>query len=200
MELNRSEEALAVYDEVVHRFGGSGSPAQRGMVEWAHLQKADIELGCGRYEAAIQTAGRVLGKRGMEFSENRLRGHLIRVKANLAIGDASGCEQDIKAILAALPEIESFPKVVLDALIKFSIELGPARMRELIQASPSANLLLPLTTALERELGLEPRVAREVEEVARDIRRELAKLRERESTSREKGASPAALQQDRKDG
>ena len=83
-----------------------------------------------------------------------------------------------------------------------SVDLGPARMRELIQASPSANLLLPLTTALERELGLEPRVAREVEEVAQDIRRELAKLREARTvaTSGEKLASPASLQKDGKDG
>ena len=60
----------------------------------------------------------------------------------------------------------------------FSVEFGPARLRELIEASPSSNLLLPLTTALERDLGLQPRVAREVEEVAQDIRRDLAKLRE----------------------
>ena len=62
------------------------------------------------------------------------------------------------------------------ALMDLSVALGPQRMRELIQASPSPHLLLPLTTALERELGLEPRVAREVEEVARDIQRTLAEL------------------------
>ena len=66
----------------------------------------------------------------------------------------------------------------LDALVFFSAALGPARMRELIQASPATDLLLPLTTALEWELGLQPRVAREVEEVARDIRLDLARLRE----------------------
>ena len=60
----------------------------------------------------------------------------------------------------------------------FSIDLGQERMWEIIQESPSAKLLLPLTTALEQEIGREPRVAREVEEVARDIRRDLARLRE----------------------
>ena len=63
------------------------------------------------------------------------------------------------------------------ALLEFSVALGSQRMRELIQASPSAQLLLPLTTALERELGLEPRVAREVDEVARDVQRTLAGLK-----------------------
>lgn len=58
-----------------------------------------------------------------------------------------------------------------------SVAIGPERMRARIRSLPSANLLPPLTTALERELGLEPRAAREVEEIAQDIRRGLAKLR-----------------------
>ena len=81
-------------------------------------------------------------------------------------------------MLAILPKLDSLPSAVLDALMAFSIDLGPTRMRELVQASPAADLLLPLTTALEWEFGLEPRVAREVEEVAQDIRRDLAKLKE----------------------
>ena len=44
---------------------------------------------------------------------------------------------------------------------------------EASRVSIAGDLLLPLRTALERELGLEPRVAREVEEIAEDIRREL---------------------------
>ena len=50
-------------------------------------------------------------------------------------------------------------------------------MRDLIQASPAAELLLPLTKALEKELGLEPLAAKEVEEVAEDIRRDLEERR-----------------------
>ena len=93
-------------------------------------------------------------------------------------GAPLACEQDVEAMLEVLPKI-SFPsRECLVALMEFSIDLGPVRMRELIEASPAARFLLPLTTALERELGLGPRVAREVEEVARDVRRDLAKLRE----------------------
>ena len=103
---------------------------------------------------------------------------LVYKGAILASGEPSDREQDIEAMLAILPKLDSFPKGGLDALMAFSIDLGPARMRELVQASPAADLLLPLTTALEREMGLEPRVAREVEEVAQDIRRDLAKLKE----------------------
>ena len=53
-------------------------------------------------------------------------------------------------------------------------------MCNLIKSSPSDALLLPLRTALERELGFEPRVAREIEEIAEDIRRDLLDPRKNE--------------------
>ena len=59
----------------------------------------------------------------------------------------------------------------------FTVALGPQRMHELIQASPAAPLLLPLKTALERELGHKPQVAREVDEVAQDIQQKLQEKR-----------------------
>ena len=176
--LDRPEEALDAWDEVVSRFEGSKSSTLRGWSEIALLGKADLELKSQRYEAAIETAGRVLDQRLTKTPTGRWQGYLIRAKANLANGDPSGSEQDIEAMLTILPKLDSLPSAVLDALMAFSIDLGPARMRELIQASPAADLLLPLTTALEREMGLAPRVAREVEEVAEDVRRDLAKLKE----------------------
>ena len=177
--LDRSEEALTACDEVVRRFGESEYPILRMWTETALLNKAGLELASQRYDSAIETADRALDQHLASSPENRWWGHLIRAEAVLASGDPSACEQDITAILAALPGLGTLPAVrSLDALMAFSIEIGPARMRELVRASPAVDLLLPLTTALEREMGLEPRVAREVEEVAEDIRRDLAKLKE----------------------
>ena len=173
---NRAAEALNACDDVVRRFGRNADPDLRAITERALLEKADIELGMEQYEAATETAGRALDQRRMESPESRLRGHLIRAKAVMADGNRSACEHDVEAVLALLSEIDSFPKESLDALVFFSDALGLERMCELIKSSPSASLLLPLTTALELELGLEPRVPREVEEVAEDIRRDLAKL------------------------
>ena len=68
--------------------------------------------------------------------------------------------------------------LVRELLRRLKQEGGPARMNELIQGSPAMSLLLPLTTALEQELGLTPRVAQEVNEVAQDIRRELKEIRD----------------------
>ena len=175
--LNRPEEALAVYDEATRRFGKHEFPALRMPIEFALLRKAELELGRGRREAAIETAGRVLDWNLTELPM-RWRGHLIRAKAGLAGGDPSVYEREIEAMLAILPKLDPLPRKILDALVELTIEIGAERMRELIQASSSSDLLLPLTTALEWELGLEPRVAREIEEVAEDIRRGLGKLRE----------------------
>ena len=176
--LNRLEDALASLDEVVRRFGDSESPAFRMVTEFAFLIKADLELKYRRYEVAIEAAGRVLDICHTESLENRFSAHLIRAKAILASGDPSASEQDIMATLTILPNLDSLPKGSLEELMTFSIEIGSERMVELIQASPSANLLLPLTTALEQELGHEPRVALEVAEVAEDIRKDLARMRE----------------------
>ena len=176
-ELDRPEEALAACDEVVRRFGESTFPPDQRLAEYALVRKASFELECRRYEAAIRTAGQILERCRPDSSENRVRGHVIRAWATLANGDLSGCEPDIEAFLTLLPELDSVPQEALAALMEFSVALGPARMHELIQDSPAAPLILPLTTALEQELGLEPRVAREVDEVAQDIRKELESLR-----------------------
>ena len=175
--LNRPEEALAVCEEVLRRCDGKESPALRVLTARALLTRAEIELGRQQYDAAINAVGQAFDQYGAQSAENRWLGHLICAKAHTAKGDMRGTEQHIEAILAILPELGALPRANLDALVMFSGVLGPARMLELIEVSPSATLLLPLTTALEREIGFEPRVAREIEEVAEDIRRDLAKRR-----------------------
>ena len=188
VQLNRQEEALAAFDEVARRFEENEHPALREQAAIALIEKSDLEVRNQRYGAGIETAGWVIDQRLTESPENLWQGHLIRAQATLASGAPSACEQDIEAMLAILPKLDPLPREHLDALMEFSVEIGSARMRDLIQASPSANILLPLTTALERDLGLGPRVAREVEEVAEDIRRELAKLREGRTDDREASA------------
>ena len=175
--LQRPKDALATYDEVLRRLGRSKFPPDPALIEYVLLEKAQCELECRRYESAMRTVGQALEQCRTENFGNRVRGHLIRARVILASGDPSGCEQDIEALLFLLPELDALPRELLTALMKLSIELGPARMNGLIQGSPAAPLLLPLTTALEQELGLTPRVAQEVDEVAQDIRRELKEIR-----------------------
>ena len=140
--LDRSDEALVAWDEVVR-----------------HLEASEASHDLG-----------------MESTETRWRGYLIRALAMLKSGNPSACERDVVTILALLPDMSVLPKEILDALQWLGHAIGPEWLRELIVASPSAGLLLPLTTALEGELGIESRVAREVEEVAEDIRQDFTKM------------------------
>ena len=192
-DLNRTDDALAAFEDVIRQCEDYDSVVFVAITEFALLQKVDIELACGQYQAAIGTASRLVDQRLTGSPEKRWGNHLIRAKALLVSGNSSGCEQDIEATLAILAQLESLPKEALDVIVHFSIELGPERIVELVRASPAANLLLPLTTALELELGLEPRVAVEVLEVAQDIRRDIDKLRNSEtsSLSRKQAESPA---------
>ena len=178
--LNRPEEALACYDEAVRRFEECKPSTHHMLIGFALLRKAELELERGWHDAAIETASRALGRNLTELPV-RWQVHLIRAKASLAGGGASACERDVEAMLAILPKLRPLSGEHVDDLVELAVEVGAERMRKLIQASPAADFLLPLTTALEWELGLKPRVAREVEEVAEDIRRSLGKLREARS-------------------
>ncbi|MCY4469239.1 MAG: tetratricopeptide repeat protein [Thiotrichales bacterium] len=168
----RLEEALAVWEEVVQRFGKSDLPMLRNEAEMALVRKAEIELECDRAEAAIELVSPVLEREIAGLAETRWQGHMIRAKANLADHNIEACVRDVEAVLAILPELGPLPKAALDGLSSLAVELDPQKIRDLIKASPASDLLLPMTTALEKELGLEPRVAKEVAEVAEDIRRD----------------------------
>ena len=123
-------------------------------------------------------------RRGRECRTADCRAHLIRARAHSEEGDGEACAGDVEAALSILPELSMLPRDVLVALADLSAGVGPERMCDLIKSSPAGDLLLPLRTALERELGLEPRVAREVEEIAEDIRRELLVGRKTEEQRR----------------
>ncbi len=179
--LNRAGEAVAIWNEVVRRFGKSDDPPLRHAADAALLGLAEHELARGGIAAATEHANRVL-HREADFPEGRWLAHLLRARARLAEGDETACVRDVEAGLGILPVLGFLPKEALDALSEIAVDLGPAGLRDLVRESPASDLLLPFTTALERELGLEPGAAWEVEEVARDIRRDLeARRRRREN-------------------
>ena len=171
--LDRTEEGLAAWDEVVRRFEGSDVPALRDAAESALCRRAQHEVTEGRASAAVAFLDRALLEGRAGIPDSRLQGHLVRARAHLAEGDGEACARDVEKALSILPELNLLPRDVLVVLAELALGVGPERMCDLIKSSPAGDLLLPLKTALERELGLEPRVAREVEEIAEDIRQEL---------------------------
>ncbi len=175
--LDRTEEGFAAWDEAVRRFEASDLPALRDAAESALCGRAEHELTEGRAKDAVTFLDRALLQARAGMPDSRLQGYLIRARAHRVAGDSESCAGDVETALSILPELKMLPREVLVALADLSAGVGPERMCDLIKSSPAGDLLLPLRTALERELGMEPRVAREVEEIAEDIRRELLDLR-----------------------
>ena len=186
--LNRSEEALAVWEEALRRFGGSDAPALPETVGKALVNKGRTLSALGQPEEALAAWEEALHRFGGSDSPALLEtvAMALFLKGTvLSVFDRpeealAACEELLRRLDAsdapALAELAV--NAMVNTMIRVSVDLGPARVRDLIQASPAANLLLPLKTALEQEMGLAPRVAREVEEVARDIRQEMATLKD----------------------
>ncbi len=174
--MGRADEAVPVWKEAVQRFGTSEVPAQRQAADTALLGLAEHELRQGRARAAVEAADRVL-QHGDGLPDSRWRARFLRARAHLEEGDRAACALDIEAGLGILPDLDVLPREALDALSGIALAFGLAETGDLIRKSPASDLLLPLTTAFELESGLEPRVAKEVEEVAEDIRRDMRERR-----------------------
>ena len=75
----------------------------------------------------------------------------------------------------------------MQVLLEFIASIPPSKALELIEDSPIVYALLPLVVALRNELGQETSVAREVDEVAQDIRSGFGALR---TVQADRAASP----------
>ena len=171
--LDRSEEGKAAWDEVICRFEASDVPALRDPAESALCMRAQQELIAGRAETSVTYLDRALLPTRLGLAERRLEGHLLRARAHLTNGNADACAEDTETALSIVPELNALPSGLLFDLADLAAGIGMETMCDLIRSSPIDDLLLPLRTAFEKELGLSPRVAREVEEVAEDVRRNL---------------------------
>ena len=160
----------------MRRFGTSDVPSLRHASDKALIGLAGHELRQGNAGAAAEAADRVL-QHEEGTPDSRWRALFVRALAHLEEGDRAACALDIEAGLEVLPGLDILPKDALDALSDIALAFGLAETGDLIRKSPASDLLLPLTTAFELELGLEPRVAKEVEEVAEDIRRDMRERR-----------------------
>ena len=176
---DRAEEAQEIWAEVQRRFEGNDSPRVLNAVKLALLGRATVALKRGQADAAIAAADRVFRNGGAGSPEIESLARRIRARAHLRKGDAGASASDVERVLTILPDLGSMSKDELNWLSSMAVAMGFEKMLDLIRASPSADLLLPLTTALEMELGAAPRVAKEVKEVAEDIRRDLAKRRKK---------------------
>ena len=165
--IERLEAGLARFENAWESFPGanclitlSAGLAQQGEINGA-LEQLDRALSvCGTLdeELAADLVVTAIGLKG-----------LLLYRLGRAI---SG--EDAELLLKHLASSDELSGDTIRTLIWFSAQVGPAPALELIQKSPSSDLLLPLVTALKWEMGEHPRVALEVEEVAKDVRERIS--------------------------
>ncbi len=182
--LGREQQALDTYNHLMELFGSSEDAEIVEQVAVGMLHKGATLNELNRIEEAIEAYDDVVrrfdgsGARELKIAVGTAM--VSRAVLNSRYGtmpDRANYERDLRAILPTLPRLDQVPESVIPALAVLSVHLGAERTLELIEGSPAEGLLLPMVTALKRELGREPRVAKEVSEIADDIRKELARLR-----------------------
>ncbi len=182
-ELGQLDDELDAYDDVVRRFGSSESVPILSIVAHTLFGKAG-KLGImKRWRESIDVCDQVVcrfeGAASSELLDIVVRTLLLKISVLGVLGRTEDQRSTFDQVLSRiLPRLNSISKWTLESLMHASLELGIDRSAVLIRKSPSADRLLALTTALELEMGMQPRVAVEVQEVARDILRDLARFRE----------------------
>ena len=173
----KDHEALRVYDPIEKWLENGASGRLAKDLEIAILNRAAIAIKVEAPVQAIEIANRVIGNGLSDSARNRARALWIRAEARYAIGEISGCHSDIDEALVSLPDSDAPLRLAINQLVLFGVRLGLDQVLTSIEESPSAKLLLPLSTALAQELGRNPRVSKEVAEVAHDLRDEIARVR-----------------------
>ena len=171
-------EAISAYDRIVEQYGDSRSPTVLEMVGRALVARAASELSLGQMSEAIASVGEALERSNSEDLDLIVTAQMLKAEACFELGAKTDCAAALAVALRLLPELPAAPDLCIRGLISFAARLGPEPVLELIQESPSDQILLPLVTALREELGMESKVAEEISEVAKDIRRDLARLRQ----------------------
>ena len=191
--LQQWDEALEACEEVSVRFGNHASPRVL-QPAWKAVTIMSMVLSVqGRTREHLSACQellsrldrhdeRVLAGEVADYDADavltlRLVTHGIRVLTYIKDGNLAAVTADVREILRTVPLLQAVPAETIDTLMVTSFALGIDRIASLIRESPSADHLLPFSTALEWEMGKTPRVAVEVQEVAEDMRRELAEIR-----------------------
>ena len=172
-------EAINISDMVADLYSHLAPIEASEFIEVALLNRVLVKANEGKSDVAIATATCVLDRVSRTQQGKGIRSLLIRAFSHINAGERSSGIRDIAGALEILSKSDSGLGISIRWLIRYTVLLGNARVLELIKASSASVLFLPLATALEQELGQEPRVSIEAAKVARDIRRDLKVMKNR---------------------
>ncbi len=136
----------------------------------------------GKVEAAIceaEAALRLL-ENATNDNDRRLRGIAIVMKGLLApaVGDTIG-KTDAENLLFDMAEegLTMLPSWSVHVLLQYVATIEPAEALALIERAGAIDHLQPIVVALQRELGQDPSVSRELDEVSKDVQESIKLMR-----------------------
>lgn len=178
IEAEKWSEGLQTLDQVLARIAGVSleqfSDMAAGLVPWQGFALSETQA----RKAVHSTFEDISAQFGIAADPELAATAAIALIAKAAVLDrmeVTLTEGEFALLLLCLAKAERLLPDFIEVLPQFVARVGPARALELVQASPAALLLLPLVTALRQELGQVTQVAREVDEVARDVRLDLVR-------------------------
>ena len=173
---SRLDDALSAFENLIGRYGTHKSPGIAASVVNALASKAGLELELGKLDSAIESATRGLARGDSGPPISRFHCHLARAVAWFINKETAACVDDVELALRILPEIDRPMQDLhsIQILGTLASVLGKDRILDLIRRSPSAGILSPLVEALETGLAREAEQMREIEDEAKDLKRDLA--------------------------
>ena len=176
-QLGNAPEAVYSYDQALDRFATLPKTELTELVADTTHRKGLALMQSQNPDEAVDVFDAVVAMSASADATSmasKATNALLSKAAALLLRGKNLPESDFTLLLTCLVKEGELRPGLIQALTQLAVIFGVSRALELIQASPAAGLLLPLVTALQQELGQEPQVSREVHEVARDVRHDLA--------------------------
>ena len=136
----------------------------------------------GNVEQAVRETDEALELLGSGTTDvdHQLRRIAIVMKglAVATVGRTIG-KTDAEKLLSDIAEhgLMVFPEQTVFVLLQYVAALEPARALSLIESTGAIDPLQPVVVALQRELGQNPSVARELDEVSKDVQEQIVQIR-----------------------
>ena len=168
--------ALATYNQALANIDAVQIPQLNFLVAGILQHKGLAFVQCNQPKEALDAFDQILTQFGafeQLQSDGTIANALIWKVIVLHQMDRMISEREFSLLLKCLDKGKKLQHGSMEAMVHFIAKVGSARSLELIQKSPAAHLLQPLVIALQQELGRSTQVAKEVEEVAKDIHLEL---------------------------
>ena len=172
-----ASKAIILVDQALARLDGIATPFNGAAQAHSFFVKGDALMDDGRNEeAAVAFDEVVLRYESTEQPDLAgLASTALVFKETILHITIS--ESEAATLLKCVAQGNELDVGTMRALLQFTVRVGAKRALEIIQASAAVSLFQPLVTALRQELGQATHVAREVDEVAGDVRRELVQIR-----------------------